>query len=137
VLASYTSASFELLWPMDVNDPDNCKLIRYVNLPLAWETRAGSGFDTFISEGYQYRGIDQNIDKAQRCAEYAFTELSWDQAHCRYLEGWFYSGWPWQREYSAALRTGVSIIKFWAYDHALLFGWPLPLPAQRSAAAFL
>ncbi|HYW46753.1 MAG TPA: hypothetical protein VE959_28055 [Bryobacteraceae bacterium] len=43
VLATYPSASFELLWPMDVNDPDNCKLMRYVNLPATWTARAGSG----------------------------------------------------------------------------------------------
>ena len=137
VLASYPSASFELLWPMDVNDPDTCKLMRYVNLPSAWQARAGSGFDTFISEGYQYAGMDFDIDKAQRCAEYAFTELAWDQAHCRYLEGWFYSGWPWQREYLAARRTGVPTAKFWAYDHLCLFGWPLPLPKEASVSLLL
>jgi hypothetical protein len=33
------SATFELLWPMDVNDPDTCKLLRYINLPSQWTTR--------------------------------------------------------------------------------------------------
>ena len=39
VLSQCPSAIFELLWPMDVNDPDNCKLLRYINLPYcaAWE----------------------------------------------------------------------------------------------------
>ncbi len=41
VLAQYPSAVFELLWPMDVNDPDNCRLLRYINLPPQWTTRAG------------------------------------------------------------------------------------------------
>jgi hypothetical protein len=59
-LRPYRSARrpmFELLWPMDVNDPDNCrKLLRYINLPSQWAARAGSGFDTFLIEGYQYPG---------------------------------------------------------------------------------
>src|SRR5208337_329006 len=54
VLASYPAAVFELLWPMDVNDPDTCRLTRYINLPAEWQARAGSGFDTFMSEGFQY-----------------------------------------------------------------------------------
>jgi hypothetical protein len=30
------------------------KLLRYINLPQQWTARAGSGFDTFLIEGYQY-----------------------------------------------------------------------------------
>ena len=60
------SAVFELLWPMDVNDPDNCKLLRYINLPSQWTARSGSGFDTFLIEGYQYPGINHNLDQASR-----------------------------------------------------------------------
>src|ERR1035437_5570647 len=70
VLSQCPSATFELLWPMDVNDPDNCKLLRYINLPSQWTTRAGSGFDTFLIEGYQYPGINHNLDQATRCAQY-------------------------------------------------------------------
>jgi hypothetical protein len=137
VLAQWPSTQFELLWAMDVNDPDNCRLLRYVNLPPAWQARAGSGFDTFISEGYQYPGVEHNLDKAKRCAAYPFAELSWDRAHCRYLMGWYTGAWPWQREYQAAQRTGVPVIKFWAYDHLCLFGWPLPLPKQQSCPSFI
>jgi hypothetical protein len=137
VLVSYPAAQFELLWPKDVNDPDTCRLTRYINLPTEWETRSGSGFDTFMSEGFQYDGVDHDIDKAVRCAAYPFAELSWDKPHCRYLMGWYYSGWPWQREYLAARRTGVPMIKFWAYDHLSLYGWPLPLPIEKSFPSFI
>jgi len=111
--------------------------MRYINLPTEWQTGAGSGFDTFMSEGFQYGGISHKLDQAERCAAYPFAELSWDQAHCRYLMGWYYSGWPWQREYLAARRRGKSIIKFWAYDHLCLFGWPLPLTVGTSAPSFV
>jgi hypothetical protein len=66
VLSQCPSAIFELLWPMDVNDPDNCKLLRYINMPSQWTTRAGSGFDTILIEGYQYPGINHNLDQATR-----------------------------------------------------------------------
>jgi hypothetical protein len=137
VLARCPSAVFELLWPLDVNDPDTCKLLRYINLPPQWTTRAGSGFDTFMCEGFAYAGVNHNLDQAKRCAQYPFTELSWDAAHCRYLAGWYYSGWPWQGEYLGARRTGIPLIKFWAYDHLGLFGWPLPLPKPTSRPMFL
>jgi len=47
---------------MDVNDPDNCKLLRYIFLPSQWTARSGSGFDTFLIEGYQYPGINHDLD---------------------------------------------------------------------------
>ena len=108
-----------------------------MNLPPAWKSRAGSGFDTFLCEGFQYGGIDFNLDKAQTCAGYPFTALSWDRAHCRYLMGWYYPAWPWAREFQAAQRTAFPLIKFWAYDHMCLFGWPLPLPKQPPAPVIL
>jgi hypothetical protein len=128
VLAQCPSAVFELLWPMDVNDPDNCKLLRYINLPPQWTRRSGSGFDTFLIEGYQYPGINHNLDEATRCAQYPWKELSWDQVHCRYLMGLFYATWPWLREFVNVNRLGLPAIKIWAYDHLCLFGWPVPLP---------
>jgi len=130
VLSQCPSALFELLWPMDVNDPDNCKLLRYINLPTKWSTRAGSGFDTFIIEGYQYPGINHNLDQATRCAQYPWKELAWDQAHCRYLMGLYYGTWPWLREFVNVNRLGLPAIKIWAYDHLCLFGWPVPLPTS-------
>jgi hypothetical protein len=130
VLAQCPSAIFELLWPMDVNDPDSSKLARYINLPSQWTTRAGSGFDTFLIEGYQYPGINHNLDQTSRCAAYPWKELAWDQAHCRYLMGLYYGTWPWLREFVNVNRLGLPIIKLWAYDHLCLFGWPIPLPTS-------
>ena len=137
VLAQVPATQFELLWPLDVNDPTRCRLLRYVNMPPAWQARAGSGFDTFLCEGFQYGGIDFNLDEAQTCAGYPFTALSWHRAYCRYLGGWYSAAWPWARECQAAQRTAVSMIKFWAYDHLCLFGWPLPLPKQPPAPVIL
>ena len=134
VLALCGTAVFELLWPMDVDDPDTCRLMRYINLPLEWQARSGSGFDTFVCEGFQYDGIDHNVDQATRCAKYPFAELGWDEAHCRYLMGWYYSGWPWATEYRKARNAALPIVKMWAWDHLGLYGWPLPMPANGARA---
>jgi len=124
VLAACPAAVFELLWPMDVNDPATAQLMRYVNLPAAWTARAGSGWDTFLVEGFQYGGVNHDVDRAKTCAGYPFTALTWDVAHCRYLMGLYYAAWPWRREYVAAVGTRVPLVKLWAYDHVCLFGWP-------------
>jgi hypothetical protein len=137
VLAYYPGTKFELLWPLDVNDPDIRRLNRYVNLPPEWTARDGSGFDTFAVEGFQYGGVDHNVDAARRCILYPFTELAWDKAHCRYLMGWYYYGWPWQRECLAVRSAGVPLMKTWAYDHLCLFGWPLPLISKRARSVIL
>ncbi len=60
---------------IDVNDPDSCRLLRYINLPAQWTTRAG--FDAFLVEGYRDPGIDADLDKATHCALDARRELAW------------------------------------------------------------
>jgi len=130
VLAAHGSASFELLWPLDVNDPNTRRLNRYINLPLEWETQPGSGFDTFLIEGFQYAGVDRDLDKVRWMSGYPFEVLSWPRAACRYLMGNFYAGWPFARDYLTARRTLVPLIKIWAYDHLCLYARRLPVPAE-------
>ena len=111
--------------------PGQRKLLRYINLPSQWTSRSGSGFDTFLIEGYQYPGINHNLDQATQCAQYPWRQLAWDQAHCRYLMGLYYATWPWLREFVNVNRLGLPVIKLWAYDHLCLFAWPIPLPHKR------
>jgi hypothetical protein len=128
VLAALPAALFEILWPLDVNDPVAAPLCLYVDLPPAWTTRTGSGFDTFMVEGLSYTGSEYNLGKAWICAGYPFQTLAWDAAHCRYLMGWFDPCEPWQADYLGALGTFVPLIKGWAWDQLCLYGWTLPLP---------
>ncbi|MBI3697704.1 MAG: hypothetical protein HY238_23090, partial [Acidobacteria bacterium] len=130
VLAAHPNAKFELLWPLDVNDPATRRLNHYINLPLEWESKAGSGFDTFLIEGFQFAGVDRNLDKVRWMAGYPFEALSWPRAACRYLMGLFNGGWPWARDYLIARRSRVPVIKIWAYDHLCLFGRAVPLPTE-------
>jgi hypothetical protein len=130
VLASHPNASFELLWPLDVNDPATRRLNRYINLPTEWETQSGSGFETFLIEGFQFAGIDRNLDKVRWMAGYPFEVLSWPRSASRYLAGNFNPGWPFARDYLATRRTLVPLIKLWAYDHLCLYARRLPLPSE-------
>lgn len=130
VLATHPGAVFELLWPLDVNDPSTRRLNRYINLPAEWETKSGSGFETFMVEGFQFAGVDRNLDKVRWMAGYPFETLFWPRTACRYLMGNFNAGWPFARDFLAARRTLVPLLKIWAYDHLCLFGRLLPLPAE-------
>ena len=131
VLASHPNANFELLWPLDVNDPATRRLNRHINLPTEWETKTSSGFDTFLIEGFQFAGIDRNLDKVRAMAGYPFEVLSWPRADCRYLMGIFNAGWSWERDYLTGKRSHVPVIKIWAYDHLCLFGRGVPLPPEK------
>jgi hypothetical protein len=137
VLAALPAALFEILWPLDVNDPTAAQLCYYVNLPTQWQQRAGSGFADFLIEGLSYGGVEYNVDKAKWCAGYPFQALAWDQAHCRYMLSWFCPACPWLKEYWNALATGVPLMKAWAWDHLNLYGWPVPLvPETASVQVF-
>jgi hypothetical protein len=126
---------FELLWPLDVNLPETKRLNWYVNLPPAWMQKTGSGFASFLCEGFQFGGIDRNVDEVARCAAYPFAEMRWSSSDCGYLMGLFNPGWPWEREFLASRRQLPSIVKMWAYDQICLYGRGVPLPAEARTSA--
>ena len=103
---------FELLWPLDVNLPETKRLNWYVNLPPAWIQKTGSEFASFVCEGFQFGGIDRNVDEVARCAAYPFAELKWSSSDCGYLMGLFNPGWPWE------------------HDQICLYGRGVPLPSE-------
>jgi len=121
---------FELLWPLDVNLPETKRLNWYVNLPPAWMQKTGSEFASFVCEGFQFGGIDRNVDEVARCAAYPFAELKWSSSDCGYLMGLFNPGWPWEREFLASRRQRPSVVKMWAYDQICLYGRGVPLPSE-------
>lgn len=134
VLGSHPGACFELLWPLDVNLPETKRLNWYVNLPPAWKQRSGSGFTSFLCEGFQFGGVDRNVDEVSRCAAYPYNELAWTASDCGYLMGLFNPGWPWEREFLTSMRRLPSIVKMWAYDHMCLYGRCIPLPVEARTA---
>jgi len=52
--------------------------------------RAGSGFDTFLIEGYQYPGINHQPRPGDPVRRIPVEGTRLDPAHCRYLMGLYY-----------------------------------------------
>lgn len=144
VLAAHPTAKFEVLWPNDVNFatcyytptepyPQGGRMNHAVNLPVGWQTKSGSGFDRFKIEALSWGSQYVNIDNAKETMQYPFTDLSWDMADTRYLIPWFNGGCPWKNEYAFATNVLIPFLNFWAFDHFVLFSWPLPLPSLRGS----
>ena len=134
VLGSYAGAKFELLWPLDVNEPVVKRLNRYVNLPVEFEAKSGSGLDRLKMEGLAYGAVSRDLDKARGAVRFPFETLIWAKADVRYLLPWFNGGCPWGAEYLTAGRERVGGVGFWAWDHLALLGWDLPLPGEERGA---
>src|ERR1051326_2847253 len=109
----------------------------HVNLPAAWMQKSGSGFESFLCEGFQFGGINHNVDEVARCAAYPFLELGWSADECGYLMGLFNPGWPWEREFLTGRRQSPAIVKIWAYDHICLYGRGVPLPAESRSGSMM
>jgi hypothetical protein len=143
--ASYTGAKFEILWPYDVNYascyftanlpyPQGGRLNRAVNLPSAWNTKAGSNLDRMKTEGLSWSAFYRDNTKAVETVLFPYTVLSWSKSDTRYLIPWFNGGCHWPKEYLFCVSQRTPAVNFWAFDHAVLLSWttsPLPTPKRR------
>lgn len=148
VLAQYPDAKFEILYPNDVNNPvcylgsgvpypQGGRLNAAVNLPLEWQTKAGSGLDRFKVEALSWGATYLQMDLAHQAIVFALTSpMSWDKADVAYLVPWFNGTCPWPREFALASTRGLQLINFWAHDHLALMSWPLPLPKWLQRSCF-
>jgi hypothetical protein len=149
VLASYSGAKFELLWPFDVNFatcyytpdvpyPQGGRLNRAVNLPSQYLAQTGSGLDRLKIEALSWGATYRNVTNAQAAIAFPVTTPgSWPVSATAYLIPWFNGGCPWTSELLQALNQSVPLVCFWAFDHFCLFSWPLPLPKHVGRATFL
>lgn len=149
VLAAYPYAKFEILYPNDVNNPvcllgpavqtaQGGRLNAAVNLPLAWQSPAGSGLDSFKVEALSWSATYQDMDRAQQAITFAVTPpMTWSPASVAYLIPWFMGACPWPRELLLAQSRGLALINFWALDHLSLMSWPVPLPFSMERSAYL
>lgn len=145
VLTVTAGAKFELLFPYDVcyptcyfttavPYPQGGRLNRAVNLPSAWNTKAGSGLDRMKTEGLSWSATYRNSTLAQETVLFPYTVLSWSKSDTRCLIPWFNGGCHWSKEFLFCVAQGTPAINFWAFDHAVLFSWttsPLPTPKRR------
>lgn len=144
VLATYSGAKFELLWPYDVNYPTQNsfgiggQLNRYVNLPSEFETKSGSGLDRMKMEALSFGSQERNHNKTRETVTFPYTSpLTWPKADTAFLVAIFNGGCPWERDYLYAVAQSAPLVNLWAFDHTCLMSWPLPLPVALSRATFI
>jgi hypothetical protein len=133
VAASCPTTRFEVLWPMDVNDPSTCRLNYSVNLPAGWTP---GPLSAFRSEAFGYT-ISGNMANAVSAIQFPITQLGFTPAQSRHIVGVFGYPWPWQRVLTLAGRANLGGISLWAYDEFCLFALPVPLPAEARRAQFV
>ena len=148
VLTQYPNAKFEILYPNDVNNPvcykgeyvsspQGGRLNAAVNLPAAWRTKAGSGFDRFKVEALSWSAQYQHLDLAEQAISFALkSPMSWALEDVAYLVPWFNGSCPWPTEFLFADSRGIGLINFWAYDHLAMMSWPLPIPTPTRRTFF-
>jgi len=110
-------------------------LNRYVNLPVEYQQKSGSGLDRLKIEALSFGAQERNFTKARAAmALPATAPLSWPAPAVGYLIPWFNGGCPWDREWLAVTDPALNPawVGFWAIDHLCSFGWSLPLPDRKS-----
>lgn len=150
VLASYSGAKFELLFPYDVcyklaysNSaypfPQGGRLNRYINLPGPYSTKSGSGLDRLKMEALSWGASYRNIDLVKETIRFPYQLLSWPKADTRYLIPWFNGGCPWEMEHRFSEDEKTPAVNFWAFDQLCLFSWDVSVtklpPSRRLARA--
>jgi hypothetical protein len=139
VLAAYSRAKFEPLWPYDVNFatcyytpdvpyPQGGRLNRAVNLPSQYLAQSGSGFDRLKMEALSWGSTYRNFANAQAAIGFPVTTpASWPVTATAYLVPWFNGGVP----VDERTPSGVESV----HSPRMLLGVRSPLPVQLAAAA--
>jgi hypothetical protein len=91
-----------------------------VSQRVAQRDRPNSAFDK-IRNGFRLPVRELRFHKVRWMAECPLEILSWPRPACCYLMGHFNPGWPYDRDYLAARRTRVPLIKLWACGHHCLY----------------
>lgn len=129
VLVAYPACLFELLYPYDVNYPvpygsNNLggQLNAYVNLPIAWKTKAGSGFDFMKIEALDFGSAQRDLNLVQQAVDLA-PGWGWPLDSVRYLFPVFNGGCPYLYEQQIALDKQLESVTPFAMVQVCRFGW--------------
>ena len=122
VLASYPAARFEVLWPMDANEPATRRFNFAVNLPDNWTP---ANFETFKCEAFGYTAFEHDMNKAVAAIRFPIDHQGFPAADSRHIVGLFGFPWPWERVMLHARRAGLGLINVWAYDQFCFFNLDL------------
>ena len=140
VLAAHSNARFELLYPYDVNHPTPAGIHQlggplnfFINLPVEFKAKPGSGLDTFKMEALDFGAWNRSLDLARTAIEFPI-DLGWPKDSLRYLVPVFRGGGAWQKEYLEAKGLGIPVINFWAFDHFNLYNLDCREPESLATA---
>ena len=120
VRATQPGASFEVLYPLDVNETP---LNRLVNYPMDEWTPAKLA--CLKTESFTYTG-DRDLNKARQSIALP-AQFGFPPAQSSHLIGIGDYTTPWQRERRLALAQGVESVVLFALDQLCLIGYGLPL----------
>ena len=140
VRGRHPGASFEVLFPYDVNYPMPVgihklggPLLRFVNFPAEWEHPSTAGFDRIKMEGLDFGASCRNLNLAEETIRFPLN-LGWPGRSVRYMIPVFNGGCPSTQEYRLAKRYALSAVNLWAFDHVCIFGMPVREPSRRTRA---
>jgi hypothetical protein len=134
VLATYSTARFEVLWPMDANEPATRRFNFAVNLPDNWTP---ANFHSFKCEAFGYTAFEHDMDKAIAAIRFPIDQRGFPAADSRHIVGLFGYPWPWERVMLHARRAGLGLIDVWAYDQYCFFNLDLAGVAEARRAQFV
>jgi hypothetical protein len=129
VRQSHENASFEVLYPPDVNDTP---LNGAVNLPRTYWTPAK--LDCLKTENFTFTG-DRDLNKAYASVMLPM-ELGFPAEKSAHLVGISDYTTPWEKEARMARQANASVVLF-ALDQFCLIGYPNVDPSGRGRSLFL
>ena len=134
VRSEFPQASFEVLFPYDVNHPYPAGVHQLggplnlaVSLPTEWKLKETSGFDRFRIEALDFGAWSRDLTLATDSLRFPL-ELGWPPSSVRAILPIFRGGYPWWRELRYALDLNFEAINLWAFDHIGIYGVPLSGP---------
>jgi hypothetical protein len=137
---SYPDASFEILFPNDVNGaiptPISVvggKLNAYINFPVSWRSAAEAPFQYLKLEHLAFITSDRNMDRVKASLA-QITSLAWPLDKIRYLYTVDNPGVAQWRDYRAAQAVGITAFTPWAFDQLNLIGWDVTPPPVEVVA---
>ncbi|MBS1872475.1 MAG: hypothetical protein JSU00_04625 [Acidobacteria bacterium] len=140
IAGKYPGAVFEVLFPYDVNYPNQAgvnslggQLLRYVNFPTEWSSKATSGLARLKMEGLDWGAATRDLNLVRDVMEFPI-QLGWPLDSIRYMMPIFNGGCPWIAEYRLAADLKIPYINLWAFDHVCIFGLNVKQPARPARA---
>jgi hypothetical protein len=129
VKSSYPAAKFEVLFPLDVNEPRWSLAVNY-----AAEAWTPAKLENLKTENFTYT-YERDLNKAKASVLYPLGR-GFPRARASHLVGVGDYTSPWEREIQIAKGEGLELAVIWALDQFCLIGYRAPLENGRGTSRF-